>query len=141
MYSRRQSQGWQNTSKTESARWQHSKLESKGSKKKHFKLSALKLFAKARVPVLAGRVLQGRPGIRTRDRVVGAAARPVRTPRPSSITSIISGPMLVPPYYVTESPRDDWDDRTTEAYSDRSSRKSSPTLSVNDPSEQGAALL
>ena len=87
MYSGRQSQGWQNTSKSESARRQHSK----GSKKKHFKLSALKLFAKARVPVLTGRVLQGRPGIRTRDRVVGAAARPVRTPRPSSITSIRGG--------------------------------------------------
>ena len=53
---------------------------------------------------------------------------------------VFSGPMLVPPYYVTESPRDDWDDRTTEAYSVRSSRNSSPTLSVNDPSEQGAAV-
>ena len=58
MYSGRQSQGWQNTSKSESARRQHSK----GSKKKHFKLSALKLFAKARVPVLTGRVLQASAG-------------------------------------------------------------------------------
>ena len=54
---------------------------------------------------------------------------------------IFSGPMLVPHYYVTESPRDDYDDRTTETYSDPASRTASPTLSVNDPSEQGAALL